>query len=116
MSPAPSQHANPQSQISPNQSISQHSTYSPSFTNNNASNSDSHILRDVVFNATPVTIVSPYESVNNTTPTESVSTKSTSESTSPPDIPHCIHPQNTHSMNTRGRQRRDWLDPKKDQP
>ncbi|MCH82453.1 retrovirus-related Pol polyprotein from transposon TNT 1-94, partial [Trifolium medium] len=61
---------------------------------------DTSLTNGPVLNPTPITIVPP-----SPPPSQSLSPQSSSDisSNSPPIIPHRIHPQNTHSMSTRGK-------------
>jgi hypothetical protein len=73
--------------------ISSPHTPSPSHSPNTTLN-NGHVL-----NPTPITII-PHSS-----PTESLSSASvTTPSPIPSVVPHRIHPLNTHSMSTRGKQ------------
>jgi len=74
------------------------SSFSPNFSGT------SHFRSDVVFNPTPITIVSPSDA--DTTPSlesSSIHSSPSPESSPPVAAPHRIHPQNTHSMATRGK-------------
>ena len=66
--------------------------------------SESSHRNNVVLNPTPITILSPSPSQNSSPESSaSVTSSQPTNSESPPPVPHRIHPQNRHSMRTRGK-------------
>ena len=66
--------------------------------------SESSHRNNVVLNPTPITILSPSPSQNSSPESSaSVTSSQSTNSESTPPVPHRVHPQNRHSMRTRGK-------------